>query len=214
MRAAAIKPRAPAHETMAAPRITDPWSVRPENEQGKHEQRAPPRQLRIGGDEGEHRDEERQRERLRAELPGPRRDEDACGEREQGAARRRAAEPGRDGGAQEREDDEDDIEHESEPQPAERLDLVEDHLGEPLLVDPFAPERNERERLVRGQAVVGDLPARDQGHPAVGDHQLGSDEQEHDGEYRDQRDHQAVPREDAAEVAGGTVDARQTSRLG
>jgi hypothetical protein len=51
--------------------------------------------------------------------------------------------------------------------PAERVEPIEDELGEPLLIDPLATLRPDGERVVGRETVLDDLASPENGEPAV-----------------------------------------------
>ena len=88
-------------------------------------------------------------------------------------------------------------------EPAETVEPVEPELREPLLVDPGSAVRPDRERVVRGEPVLGHHPSRKQCHPPVGRQSGAEVGDQGGGEGRDDDDDGAVFLEHAADAGKG-----------
>ena len=94
---------------------------------------------------------------------------------------------------------------ERELDPAERVQPVEDELGEPLLVDPLATVRPDGERVVGRQSVLDDLASTENGEPAVLEELARKVPGDPDEEERDNREEHRLgcrPAENAIESSG------------
>ncbi len=84
------------------------------------------------------------------------------------------------------------MDEQHELDPPEPFEPVEHELREPLLVDPGATVRPDRERVVGGKPVLGDDSSREQRHPAVRREGAAEVRDEDGGEGRNDDDYRAV----------------------
>ena len=115
-------------------------------------------------------------------------------------ARRAAQPPGEHGGACEAQGHEQRVYEHYQREPAETVEPVEPELREPLLVDPGSAVRPDRERVVRGEPVLGHHPSRKQCHPPVGRQSGAEVGDQGGGEGRDHDDDGAVLLEHAPDA--------------
>ena len=78
------------------------------------------------------------------------------------------------------------------PDPAEVGQLVEDHLREPLLVDPADTVRHRHQLVVLRKAMLDDLAPTDERQPAVADELEPGESGEHGGVEGDQRERERL----------------------
>ena len=91
---------------------------------------------------------------------------------------------------------------------------VDDELAEPLLVDPLPACGHDGERLPIGDAVLGDLAAGDERHPAVTDKQRGTEEaDQHGDEGREHDEERVLDREGDESPLAGTGSVGRCLRL-
>ena len=162
--------------------------VGPEDENREHEEDPPRRRSTVRGEQPEKPDEEGYGEGLSPELEPPRCSEHAEHPDQAHAPGRSSQRPRRREPGGERDDKKANVRQERELDAAEREESVERNLREPLLVDPLDSLRPDGERVRVREAVRDDLPAADQGEPAVLDEHLRQHGEQDDGVHRGQRD--------------------------
>jgi len=97
-----------------------------------------------------------------------------------------------------------------EPETSKPFQLVENPLGEPLLICPAVPVRPDGQRVVSRESVLGDYATGQERHPAVDRHRDREVRDQRERERNDDDHYRSLPlqeRPEAGSDAAGMPDA-------